>query len=251
MIIGMIPARYASTRFPGKPLALIAGRPMILHVLEAASRAKRLDALHVLTDDERIARTVMDAGGSAIMTDPELPSGTDRIAAAMVNLPGDIFVNIQGDEPLMEAAVIDTTVEALLNNPQAGVATPVRVTGRIEDILSSNTAKVVVNQRSEAIYFSRAPIPFARDVASADLNPDNFWLHVGLYVYRRRVLQQFGRLQSNLEQQEKLEQLRFIENGITVLTVPVDYSPLGVDTPDDIRQVEELLRQKDLRATGE
>ncbi|MBL7033421.1 MAG: 3-deoxy-manno-octulosonate cytidylyltransferase [Candidatus Delongbacteria bacterium] len=243
----MIPARYASSRFPGKPLAIIGGRPMILQVMEAVARSSLLSELYVLTDDERIAEVVTAAGGNAVMTDPRLPSGTDRIAAALATVPGDIFVNIQGDEPLIEAKVIDATVQALLADPKAEVATPVRTAARVEDVLSRNTAKVVVDQSGAALYFSRAPIPCRRDTQTADPDPVDFLLHVGLYVYRRSVLERFGRLKSRLEQLEKLEQLRFIENGIRVQTVLVDYSPLGVDTPEDLQVVEELLRQRSVR----
>jgi 3-deoxy-manno-octulosonate cytidylyltransferase (CMP-KDO synthetase) len=244
IIVGMIPARYASSRFPGKPLALLAGKPMILHVLEAASRSSKLSALYVLTDDDRIAKVVAEAGGKVIMTDPQLPSGTDRIAAAISDLPGDIFVNIQGDEPLIEAEVIDTTLQALLDDQNAQVATPVRVARCVEDVMSRNSAKVVVDQSGAALYFSRAPIPCRRDTNDAELTAADHLLHIGLYVYRRNVLERFGQLTSRLEQLEKLEQLRFIENGIRVQTQLVDYSPLGVDTPEDLLQVEKLLRTR-------
>ncbi len=251
IIVGMIPARYASSRFPGKPLALLAGKPMILHVLEAAGRSRQLSALHVLTDDDRIAQVVSEAGGSVIMTDQQLPSGTDRIAAAIADLPGDIFVNIQGDEPLIEAEVIDATLQALLDDRHAQVATPVRVAGQIEDVLSRNSAKVVIDQNGAALYFSRAPIPCRRDTEDAELIAADYLLHIGLYVYRRSVLERFGSLTSRLEQLEKLEQLRFLENGIRIQTQLVDYSPLGVDTPEDLMQVEELLRQRQQKAKSE
>ncbi len=244
LIVGMIPARWASSRFPGKPLAPIAGRPMILHVLAAAQRARRLDAVRVLTDDERIAEVVRAAGGTAMMTAPELPSGTDRLAAAAATEPGDLFVNIQGDEPLLDPLVIDVTVEALLEQPDAAVATPVRPARNLEEVLEPNSAKVVLDRNDRAIYFSRAPIPWQREREPAAFRPEEFLLHVGLYVYRREVLEQFSRLQSRLEQLERLEQLRFIENGLSVLTVPVDYAPLGVDVPGDIARVETIMRNQ-------
>jgi len=240
--IGMIPARFASTRFPGKPLALLRGKPMVLHVWEAARAARVLERVVVLTDHEKIAEVVRRAGGQVLITGAQHQTGSDRLVEAMASFPAQVYVNIQGDEPLLPPEVIDLTVEALLERPEIQVSTPVRRAETLAEVRSPNTAKVVVDAAGRALYFSRAPIPVERDEANPD--PRRYLLHIGLYVYRREALAAFSTLHSPLAEREKLEQLRFLENGLPIQTVEVDYRPLGVDTPADLRRAEARLGEQ-------
>jgi len=240
-VLGVIPARFASTRFPGKPLALLAGRPMLQWVWEACARASRLDDLVVATDDERIAVAARAFGARVCMTRSDHPSGTDRLAEVALAEAADILVNIQGDEPLMRPEIIDATVAPLLEDAALLCATPVTAFRDEAEFLSADTAKVVVDSRGEALYFSRAPIPHMRDGV---LPLERALKHVGLYVYRRELVLRFASLHSGLEELEKLEQLRLLENGISVRTVRVDYQPLGVDRPEDLARAEALLMEQ-------
>lgn len=236
-IVGVIPARYASVRFPGKPLALLAGRPMVLHVLEAARAAGRLNRVLVATDDERIAAAVRGAGGEALLTSAEAASGTDRLAEAARKVPAEIYVNIQGDEPMMSAQNIDRAVETLLAAPERRLAT-LSIALPADQASDPNVVKVAVARDGRALYFSRSPIPYFRNGEPA------FRKHLGLYAYRSAVLAEVARLPpSPLERAESLEQLRWLEAGHSLWVGEAVTDSLGVDTPADLARVEELLSQ--------
>lgn len=239
-IVGVIPARFASTRLPGKPLLSDTGRPLIAHVVEAARRARSLERVLVATDDPRIARAVADHGGEAVMTREDHPTGTDRVAEVAAGLPhARVIVNLQGDEPEISGAAIDRLVELLADDPEAPMATlatPITLDSVHHD---PSCVKVVMNGRGRALYFSRAPIPFHRDPAVGPLG----FLHLGIYAYRRDFLLGLARLpQSPLESAEKLEQLRVLEAGFPIAVGVVDEPSIGIDTPDDYRRFVERWR---------
>ena len=244
-IIGIIPARYASTRFPGKPLALIAGKSLIQRVVERCQQAKSLAEVVVATDDRRIA----DAAGKFCrveMTRDDHPSGSDRIAEVALRNQCDAVVNIQGDEPLIDPAVIDHVAHALEGSEMSTAATLIR---NPEEYDNPNVVKVVVNSAGRALYFSRRTIPYLREAASRSVNEQlaafPFLKHLGIYGYRRETLLRLVKFPvSPLEQAEKLEQLRVLENGIPIAVVKVDYDSVGVDMPADVKRVEELLGGK-------
>jgi 3-deoxy-manno-octulosonate cytidylyltransferase (CMP-KDO synthetase) len=241
--IGIIPARYASTRFPGKPLADIAGKPMIQWVVERAARAACLDRVVVATDDGRILDAVASFGGEAVLTRSDHASGTDRLAEASRLLgmaPEDIVVNIQGDEPLLEPVMIERLIEALESAPGCPMATLAFATSDATDYLSPNVVKVVLDRAGNALYFSRSPLPHVRDAAPG--TPVPFLKHLGFYAYRCAFLERFTGLEpGKLEATEKLEQLRALEHGhgIRVALSPVD--TVGVDTPEDAARATALL----------
>ncbi|MCX7147431.1 MAG: 3-deoxy-manno-octulosonate cytidylyltransferase [Sulfuritalea sp.] len=245
----VIPARYASTRLPGKPLADIAGQPMIVRVAAAARRA-RTDGVWVATDDERIATAVRQHGFDAVMTRATHVSGTDRIAEVADQLgcnDKDIVVNVQGDEPLLDPALIEAVAAALHGDPDAAMATAAHPIGAAADMFNPNVVKVVCDLRGRALYFSRAPIPWDRDRFAdkrddlpADLPAQR---HIGLYAYRVSFLRRFGQLAvSPLERCESLEQLRALWHGYPIHVVSVDHPPApGVDTPEDLERVRRLF----------
>jgi 3-deoxy-manno-octulosonate cytidylyltransferase (CMP-KDO synthetase) len=244
-ILGIIPARYASTRFPAKPLALIAGKPLIQRVVEQCQKAKTLQEVIVATDDERIAE-VARKFCRVEMTRGDHPSGSDRIAEVASRLECDAIVNIQGDEPLIDPAVIDQVASALNDNEMSTAATGIR---SVEDYETPNVVKVVVSASGRALYFSRRTIPFVRDAASRStaeqLAAFPFLKHLGIYGYRREALLRLVKFPvSPLESAEKLEQLRALENGIQIAVVAVDYDSVGVDVPEDVARVEALLKQR-------
>lgn len=239
-VLGVIPARWASSRFPGKPLALLLGKPMLQWVWEAARQARLLDGLLVATDDERILAAARAFGAEVEWTRADHASGTDRLAEVAERRPAEILVNIQGDEPLLRPEVVDATVQPLLDDPVLLCATPVTRFRDLDELRSPDTAKVALDASGRALYFSRSVIPFDREGGA----PLEAWRkHVGLYVYRAELVARFSGLRSRLEDLEKLEQLRLLENGIPIQTVFVDYQPLGVDRPEDLARAEELLRQ--------
>lgn len=241
-IIGVIPARYGSTRFPGKPLALIAGKPLIQHVVEQCQKAKSLHEVVVATDDTRIWEVAQEFC-RVEMTMPEHPSGTDRIAEVVKNCPCDGVINIQGDEPLIDPRVIDAVAGALAGAEMSTAATQIDELAELEN---PNVVKVVVNAAGRALYFSRRTIPYVRDAATGEdqLAAFAFLKHVGIYGYRRETLLQLVRHPvSPLEQAEKLEQLRALENGIQIAVVKVDYNSVGVDAPADLKRVEQILKK--------
>ena len=234
----VIPARYASSRFPGKPLAMLAGEPMIRHVWRKAA-ASCADAVLVATDDERIRACVESFGGRAVMTPSELPSGTDRIAAALASCGEefDIVINVQGDEPLIPASVIDELIELMRSRPELEMAT-VAVPGNRET-MTENNVKAVFGADGRALYFTRAMAPFLRR-GGVDCG---VWLHWGIYAYRADVLRRFVTLPpGKLEECEKLEQLRALENGISIQVMTSDIQTIGVDTPADLAAAELRLR---------
>lgn len=243
-IIGIIPARFASTRFPGKPLAAIAGKTLIQRVVEQCKKAKSLSEVVVATDDQRIA----DSAGQFCrveMTRSDHPSGSDRIAEVASRVSCDAVVNIQGDEPLIEPKVIDAVAGALAQEGMSTAATPIKHTIEYDN---PNVVKVVVNAAGRALYFSRRTIPYLREAASRSTNEQlaafPFLKHLGIYGYRRETLLKLVRFPvSPLENAEKLEQLRALENGIPIAVVKVDYDSVGVDTPEDVAKVEKILKQ--------
>ena len=235
----IIPARYASTRFPGKPLALLAGKPMIQHVCEKAA-ASKAGIVAVATDDRRIADAVTAFGGTAVMTSPDHPSGTDRIAEALGKLGGnfDLVINVQGDEPLIPTSVIDELIDVMRADPALPMAT-VAVPGNRET-MTENNVKVVFGSDGNALYFSRSMIPFLRSGGVEC----GVWLHWGIYAYRRSALEKFVSLPpGKLENAEKLEQLRALENGIAIRVVTSTLQSIGVDTPEDLAAAERRLRE--------
>ena len=235
----IIPARYASTRFPGKPLALLAGKPMIRHVYEKVA-ASCAGLVAVATDDQRIADAVAGFGGVAVMTSPAHPSGTDRIAEALTLLGGeyDLVVNVQGDEPLIPTSVIDELIDVMRADPGLPMAT-VAVPGN-RATMTENNVKVVFGSDGNALYFSRSMIPFLRSGGTEC----GVWLHWGIYAYRRSALEKFVALPpGKLENAEKLEQLRALENGIAIRVVTSNLQSIGVDTPEDLAAAEKRLRE--------
>jgi len=234
--VAVIPARYGSSRFPGKVLAPLAGKPMIQYVYELA-RASVADACLVAVDDERVAAAVRGFGGKAVMTDPALPSGTDRICAALRGIDADIVVNVQGDEPLLPTSVINELIE-LMRRPEAYPMATVAVPGDRTVLANPNKVKVVTDASHRALYFSRSMIPYLRE-GGADMP---VYLHWGIYAYRREVLERFVKLPTgNLENCEKLEQLRALENGIPIQVLFSNLESVGVDTPEDLARAEARL----------
>lgn len=256
MVLGVIPARYGSTRFPGKALALLGGKPMIQHVYERARSAARLDEVVVATDDERITVAVSRFGGRAVMTSAEHRSGTDRIAEVARQTDAQVIVNIQGDEPLMRPEPIDQIVEFLLAHRAVPMATVMTRLAKAEDAASPNVVKVVVDQDGYAMYFSRSPIPFVRTSDSSGFGvpgsgsrpttpnpqPRTYWKHLGLYGYQREFLLRFPQLPPTpCEQAEQLEQLRALEHGHRIKVLETAHDSIGVDTPEDLARVERML----------
>jgi len=240
-ILAFIPARYDSTRFPGKPLAVIAGRPMIQHVYRCAHACSDISEVWVATDDERIAKCVHDFGGRAMMTKKDHPSGTDRIAEAVeaLNLQNDdLVINIQGDQPLFSPSLISHLIEPLLKDAQLPMSTlQYRITEQGE-VANPNYVKVVTDKAGFALYFSRSPIPFFRDSTSGRV----YYKHLGFYVYRPAFLKIFASLPvGHLESVEKLEQLRALENGFRIRVVETPYDSIEVDSPADIKKVEAMM----------
>ncbi len=239
---GIIPSRFGSSRFPGKPLAMLAGKPLVAWVVEAVKKAKTLDEVLVATDDQRIADAVIQYGGKAAMTPSELPSGTDRIACAAGDFADDdILVNIQGDEPLIDPALIDELALKLKLNASFDMATAVTPIKSEADFAAKTVVKVVMDKNDAALYFSRAPIPCDRDHAP-DLSSGLYVRHLGIYAYRGAFLKRYIREpQCELEKTEKLEQLRALYMGAKIAIVRTADEGIGVDTPEDAVRVEKLL----------
>ena len=243
--IGIIPARYASTRFPGKPLALLGGKPVIQRVYEQV--ASLLDATYVATDDDRIYNAVQQFGGRAIMTSPTHKSGTDRIEEAMQKIGGDydVVVNIQGDEPFVRREQIEALC-ACFTDPTTQIATLGKPFDSMEAVENPNSPKIVVDNNGFALYFSRSIIPFVRNKEKKDwLEAYPYLKHLGLYAYRREVLSEITRLpQSSLEIAESLEQLRWLQNGYRIRVGITEQETVGIDTPEDLERAEEFLRHR-------
>jgi 3-deoxy-manno-octulosonate cytidylyltransferase (CMP-KDO synthetase) len=244
--VGIIPARYASTRLPGKPLLSQTGKPLIQHVYEQARQARALSALLVATDDRRISDAVQNFGGQAVMTDPAHRSGTDRIAEAARSIDADIVVNVQGDEPDLDPAAIDAVVKRLQEDRDIQVATAATRCWQTSRFLNPHVVKVVIDRRGRALYFSRSPIPGSKLPPAGEQLAQPFLWHLGLYAYRKPFLMQYSQLPpSALEAAEELEQLRVLEAGYAVGVVVADYRPSGIDTPEEYA---EFVRQFKLKA---
>ncbi len=251
-ISAVIPARYGSTRFEGKPLADLLGKPMIQHVYEGVRQSKLIDEVIVATDDQRIGEAVQSFGGKAVMTSPTHSTGTDRVAEVARKLKSEIIVNVQGDEPLIEGNIIDKAIRPLLTDQSLQMSTLMTRIEEVRDWLNPHIVKVVVDQNNFALYFSRSPIPFPRDLQIGRLEsnpfgtnrplPKRVYKHIGVYVFRRKFLLHFAKMKpSPLEKLEKLEQLRALENGYPIKVSAVDYEPICVDTPEDLQKVTAFL----------
>ncbi len=237
-IVGVIPARLASTRLPRKVLLPIAGQPLLAWVYKAAQACTVLDEIIVATDSREVEALCESHGWHCLMTSPELPSGTDRLYAVSQTIDADIYVNIQGDEPLLRPEHIEDLLRPFAN-PQVDVST-LKVHCKPEHIHNSNVVKVVTDRDGRALYFSRAPIPFDRQGEGLA----QYWKHLGLYAYCRAALERFASLApGDLEQTERLEQLRLLENGLALYVAETQHDTIGVDTEDDLRKVEQILLQ--------
>ncbi|MEK6757477.1 MAG: 3-deoxy-manno-octulosonate cytidylyltransferase [Bacteroidota bacterium] len=245
LIVGVIPARYASQRLPGKPLVDLLGKPMVQRVYEQAKKAKLLNRVVVATDDQRIVGVVQAFGGDVVMTSAEIKSGSDRVAAVAMMIDGDIFVNVQGDEPLIAPDMIDQAVRVVLDDGQAQVGTLAKKIDAVADLINPSIVKVVVAADSNALYFSRSPVPFVRDEADQAkwLERQTFFKHIGIYVFRKDFLSRFAQLpESPLEKTERLEQLRILEHGFRIKVGITGYDSIPVDTEEDVERVIGLLK---------
>jgi 3-deoxy-manno-octulosonate cytidylyltransferase (CMP-KDO synthetase) len=258
--VGIIPARFHSTRFPGKALADLLGKPMIVHIWERAIQAECLDRVIIATDDPRIREAAEIHGAPVVMTSPEAPSGTDRIAEAAADLDAAFITNIQGDEPLITADMIEAAAGALAQAEDCQMST-LRAALRDEaELYDPNVVKVITDRRDRALYFSRLPLPysekmngFPRAGQKAPAGPfslDGYFKHVGLYCYRKSFLLAFAGLRAGfLEETEKLEQLRVLENGYRIAVAFTNQDPVGVDTPEDLNKVIALLKEREAKET--
>lgn len=260
-VVAVIPARYESVRLPGKALLEIAGKPMICWVVEQALSCEYVQRAVVATDDERIVRAVEASGYEAVLTKPDHRSGTDRIAEVARSLPHvGVIVNVQGDEPMIAPETIDRAIEALIHDEECGISTSWELMETPEDVLNPDVVKIVVDENSRAVYFSRSPVPYPRDLVRQHgslkqaLEKDSsllarFRKHTGLYVFRREVLLDFAAWpQTSLERSESLEQLRALEHGVKIKAVQATASSIGVDTAEDLQRVRELLQSNALTA---
>jgi len=244
-VTAIIPARYASTRFPGKPLADILGKPMIQWVYERTARSQNVNRVIVATDDERIRQAVEGFGGEAQMTSRDHPTGTDRLAEVASRIETDLIVNVQGDEPLIDPRMIDQAVAPMKKGPGIVMGTLKAPIDSLDEYLNPNVVKVVTDRQGFALYFSRAPIPHPRDVAAeleGSISQLQAFKHLGLYVYRRDFLLTYPKLSATpLEQLEKLEQLRALEHGFRIKVATTRLVSQGVDAPEDLEKVRALL----------
>lgn len=237
-IVAIIPARYKSTRFPGKVIADIHGKPLIQHVYERVSLAKTVSRVTVATDDERIVRVVQGFGGEALMTSIFHKNGTERVAEAAAKTGGEIIVNVQGDEPLIEPSLIDDVCAKLLQDKEIVCATAASMITDKEVYHNLHSVKVVIDKQGRALYFSRSPVPFCRNGIYRGA-----YLHAGIYCFRKNFLERYASLeQTPLEESEQLEQLRILENGYKIGVVLTEYSSIGVDTEEDLVKVRDLLK---------
>jgi len=238
-VVGVIPARYGSSRLPGKPLVDLQGKPLLYHVYQRSIKARSLDRVLIATDDERVYRAASEFGAAVVMTGKEHRSGTDRIAEAVKDLDADLVINIQGDEPLIDSNAIDHVVNLLREDGDADMATLKARIENLEDFLNPNVVKVITDERDYALYFSRAPIPYHRK------EPNSFehaYRHIGLYGYRRDFLMQFTKwTPSTLEKMEDLEQLRALEHGAKIKVGLTNTHVFGVDTPEDLERIRKMV----------
>src|SRR6202041_3456363 len=241
--LALVPARHAWVRFPGKPLAQIAGKSMIQHIVERLRDATTISRIVVATDDERIKNAVASFGGEAILPRADHRTGTDRVAEVAAHVPAEIYVNVQGDEPLIDAGTVDAVVRAMLDDDSVQLATPCAAITIPNEIMDPNIVKVVRDFDGNALYFSRAPVPWVRDTGSKVAA--QHWKHLGLYAFRRAALLEFPTLPpGELEAIEQLEQLRWLENGFHIAVVETEYDAVGVDVPSDIQRVEKILQER-------
>jgi 3-deoxy-manno-octulosonate cytidylyltransferase (CMP-KDO synthetase) len=239
-VLVVIPARYASVRFPGKPLAQIAGKPMIQHVVERVRLAQQPVKIVVATEDERILQAAKAFGAEAILTRADHKTGTDRVAEVATHIPADIYINVQGDEPLIDAGTIDSVIETMAEDDSIHLATPCSAITHQPEIMDPNVVKAVLDFDGNALYFSRAPIPWVRDTGAKVAARHT--KHIGLYGYRRDALLEFPTLPpGELERVEQLEQLRWLENGFKIRVVETEYNAVSVDVPEDVAKVEKIL----------
>lgn len=255
-VLAVIPARYSSTRLPGKPLALINDKPMIQWVYESAKKCPFIDRVIVATDDVRIFDIVKNFGGEAMMTSPNHKSGSDRVAEVAKKVSSDIVINVQGDEPMITPKILSKIIQEFYKDKYVNVVTPICKLEYISELFNPNFVKVVVDKNGFAMYFSRSIIPFIRD--NFDLQKQNFVIkdnnfidkgiffrHIGIYGYRRNFLFKFLSLpQGKLEKLEKLEQLRILEHGYKIKTILVEDSPVSVDTSEDLERVRRIFSKK-------
>lgn len=242
-IVGVIPARYGSTRFPGKPLVMLKGRPLIQWTIEGAKKSKLLSDVIVATDDERIKAAAEAVGVKVVMTASELPTGSDRIHAAIKDIPCDVVVNIQGDEPLVTGELIDRLAQVFVDEPKMDMATLAHPISE-EELQSPNAVKVVLNHKDEALYFSRYAIPYSRHKASEMSSYEGCLKHIGMYAYSKNFLKQFCEAPpAFIEKVESLEQLRALYLGAKIKVIRVKEASIGVDTPEDLAKLERLLSQ--------
>lgn len=235
-IAAIIPARYASTRFPGKPLALINGKPMIEHVYKRVNDLEEITELIIATDNKRIYDTVQGFGAKAVMTSPDINSGTDRIARVAAEISADIVVNVQGDEPLLKKEMLREAIKPFYEDSSVIMSTLKKKIIAEDEINNPNIVKVVTDKMGNALYFSRYPLPYLRNERAI------YYKHIGLYVYNKQFLLKYNQLeQTPLEKSESLEQLRVLENGYDIKVVETRYDSIGVDLPEDIARVERIL----------
>jgi len=238
--IGVIPARYGATRFQGKVLADLMGKPVVQHVYEMAKNAKMLDDLIIATDDERIEKCVKAFGGKVVLTSVDQPTGTDRLAEVVNPIDVKVVVNIQGDEPLVHHSMIDELVRTMLENDSINMATAIKRIDNKDEIMDPNVVKVVIDKEGFALYFSRSPIPFERSEQSK-----SFYKHLGLYAYTKDFLFTFTNLpKSELEKVESLEQLRALEHGYKIKTIETKFETVGIDTPEDLEKAKKVILER-------
>lgn len=250
--VAVIPARLHSTRLPRKVLVDIAGKPMIRHVYERTSLARSINRILIATDSKEVSRVVREWGVAVALTDPNLPSGTARIASIIDKIDAEIVVNVQGDQPLVEPELIDELVRSFQNS-KADIVTPVFQITEISDLTDPDIAKVVRGNDGHALYFSRSPIPYVRDLPMAEWpKRATFWAQYGIYGFRRHVLQNFNASlpPSQLEQAEKLEQLRFLEAGYSIYTIKTRFRQIAVDTAENLAQVRRILSSRSQQESG-
>lgn len=242
----IIPARLASTRLPGKVLADICGKPLLKYVWERVMQAKNIEGVIVATDSPEVVEIVSAWGGKAFLTDPACQSGTERIASILDQFEADLILNVQGDEPLVDPRMLDALVVGWISMP-CDLITPVYLITSVDDLANPNIVKVARAQDGRALYFSRSPIPYVRDWPQEEwLERQTFWGHIGVYGYRRAVLEKYAELPaSSLQKAESLEQLRFLEAGYTFQTIVTEYRSVAVDTPADLEKVRSLISQKE------
>lgn len=243
-ILGIIPARFASTRLMGKPLADIGGKSLLQHTYEGAKKSKLMDQIVIAVDDEQVAKAAKSFGAAIMITPKECATGSDRIAIVAKEFPrADIIVNIQGDEPFISGMMIDQAIEPLLFDVDVNVSTLAKLIDNIEELKSPSVVKVVFDYKNFALYFSRSPIPFVRDAENDKeiIEKADIYKHVGLYVYRKEYLFRFTQLTpTDLEKWENLEQLRMLENGFKIKIVETEYDSFSVDTPEDLEKARKI-----------